>query len=232
VQLRAQCRARHAGIADNTAQCLDYNRQGVRLCAVRAAPGHDNRRITMKRWLRSGILATALLAGCTGLRVDLDYDPARNFSAYQSYAWLPAATVDGEAVVRNDLVEARIVNAVDNALGAKKMRRADKDSADFLVTYHINIENRVEVRTIDTGFGYYRPWWHWNSRFDTETIVQNYKAGTLILDIIDRQSNRLAWRASSETRLREGLTPQQRDEEIRNIVNAMLSRFPPGANAQ
>jgi hypothetical protein len=184
----------------------------------------------MKRWLRSGVLAAAMLAGCTGLRVDLDYDPARNFSAYHSYAWLPAAvSKEGEAVIRNDLVEARVMSAVDNELNARKMQRADKDSADFLVTYHINVENRVDVRTIDTGFGSrYHPWWGWNSR-DTETIVQNYKAGTLVLDIIDRKTDKLAWRASAETRLRDGLTPQQRDTEVRNIVGLLMKNFPPGA---
>lgn len=183
----------------------------------------------MKRWMRSGILAAALLAGCTGFKVDLDYDPARNFSAYHSYAWLPAATSsEGEAMIRNDLVEARIISAVDTALGARSFKRADKASADFLVTYHINVESRVDVRTIDTSFGY-RPWWRWGGHYDNETIVQQYKAGTLVLDIIDRQTDKLAWRASAETRLREGLTPQQRDSEIRSIVNALLGRFPPGA---
>lgn len=183
----------------------------------------------MKRWLRSSVLATALLAGCAGLKVDLDYDPARNFSDYHSYAWLPAVTSkEGEAVIRNDLVEARVVGAVDSALSAKNMQRAESTNADFLVTYHINVESRVDVRTIETGFGY-RPWWHWNSSFDTETVVEHYKAGTLVLDIIDRKTDKLAWRGAAETRLREGLTPQQRDTEIRTIVNALMNNFPPGS---
>src|SRR5262245_54675993 len=70
------------------------------------ATRNQSRRITMKRWLRSGVLAATMLAGCAGLKVELDYDPARNFGAYHSYAWLPAATSkEGEALVRNDLVE-------------------------------------------------------------------------------------------------------------------------------
>jgi len=188
----------------------------------------------MKRWLRSGVLAAAMLAGpiltgCAGLKVDLDYDPARNFGAYHSYAWLPAATSkEGEAIIRNDLVEARVISAVDGELSGKNLQRADKAAADFLVSYHINVEDRVDVRTIETGFGY-RPWWGWNSRFDTETVVQNYKAGTLVLDIIDRKTDKLAWRGAAETRLREGLTPQQRDAEIRSIVKALLINFPPGS---
>jgi len=183
----------------------------------------------MKQWLRSGVLAAAMLAGCSGVQVDLDYDPARNFNAYHSYAWLPAATTaEGEAVIRNDLVEARVVAAVDSALAGKNLQRADKASADFLVIYHINVENRTDVRTIETGFGY-RPWWGWSSRLDNETIVQNYKAGTLVLDIIDRKSDKLAWRGSAETRLRDGLTPQQRDTEVRSIVNTLISNFPPGS---
>jgi hypothetical protein len=183
----------------------------------------------MKRWLQSGVLAAAMLAGCSSLNVDLDYDPARNFGAYHTYAWLPAVTSkEGEAVIRNDLVEARVTGAVDSALAAKNLQRTDKNSADFLVTYHINVEDRVDVRTIETGFSY-RPLWRWGSQFDTETVVQQYKAGTLVLDIVDRATDKLAWRAAAETRLREGLTPQQRDEEIRTIVNALISKFPPGS---
>lgn len=181
----------------------------------------------MKHHVRSVVLAAALLAGCSTLKVDLDYDPTRDFTAYHTYAWMPApANDDNDTQIRNDLVEARIVNAVDTALAQKNLAKADSNSADVLVTYHINVEKRIDVQTIDTGFGY-RPWWHWNTSLDTETVVREYKAGTLVLDIIDRKSNRLTWRAAAETRLRQGLTPAERDSEIRNIVNELLARFPP-----
>ena len=179
----------------------------------------------MKPMMRSVLLTVLLLSGCTGLKVDLDYDPARDFAAYHTYAWLPQPS-GSDADIRNDLVNARIVSAVDDSLAQKNMKQADKSAADFLVTYHINIENRVDVQTVETGF-HYRPSWHWGGGFDTETVVRQYKAGTLVLDIIDRKSDKLTWRGAVETRLREGLTPEQRDQEVRDIVKALLAQFPP-----
>jgi len=181
----------------------------------------------MNHKVRSIVMVAALLAGCSNLKVDLDYDPARDFTAYHTYAWLPATpSKESDSQIRNDLVEARIVSAVDTALAQKHLTRAEANAADVLVTYHIEVENRVDVQTIDTHFGY-RPWWNWNSSFDTQTVVREYKAGTLVLDIIDRKTDRLTWRGAAETRLREGLTPAQRDSEIRNIVNTLLTQFPP-----
>ena len=70
----------------------------------------------MKRWLLSGVLATTILAGCTSLKVDMDYDPARDFTAYHSYAWIPVPPNIQGAATRNDLVDARVTGAVNTEL--------------------------------------------------------------------------------------------------------------------
>ena len=61
----------------------------------------------------------------------------------------------------------------------------------------------------------------------SETRVSEYTQGTLIIDIVDAASNELVWRGSTEGRVREKKTPEEREKRIRDAVAAILAEFPP-----
>ena len=51
--------------------------------------------------------------------------------------------------------------------------------------------------------------------------------GTLIIDIVDRESNQLVWRGAKEGRLKKNQSPEQREASINKTVSEILSNFPP-----
>lgn len=168
---------------------------------------------------------TISLAGCSGMTIRSDYNPGADFSKYSTYAWLPAPTT-GDPRVDNALVEGRIKAAVDQELAAKGYRQVAADQATFWVGYHLSVEGRMDVNTVNSyygygwGRGYYRPGY-------TDTQVTYYDQGTLLIDVVDAQAKELAWRGSAEAEVRREMSPEDRTARINSAVAKILERFPP-----
>ena len=52
--------------------------------------------------------------------------------------------------------------------------------------------------------------------------------GTLVVDVIDNQSDELVWRGTATGVLARNPTPEERIESTDSAVQQLLSRFPPG----
>ncbi len=176
-----------------------------------------------------GVGAAALtLVGCSSFNVSSDYDPAVDFSQYGAYAWLPQpnATDTSQGPVNDGLLRQRIVRAVNAELSAKGMREvANEADASLLVTEHINVEQKLRVNTTNYGYGYGR-WGYYGAGY-TDTSVDQYEQGTLIIDFIDAKSKQLVWRGMAQSRLREMATPEEREARVRAAVSAILEKYPP-----
>jgi hypothetical protein len=131
-----------------------------------------------------------------------------------TYAWAPDAQPgSGDPRIDNDIIRGRIKNAVDSALAAKGYRQADASSATLLVKYHIGLQNRTDTQ-VDT-FGGAAPavafgirgciggygWGMYGAPMDIDVRNVNYVEGTMMLDLVDRASGKLAWRATSQKRV-------------------------------
>jgi len=189
----------------------------------------------MPRSIRSLLLAASLLAlataGCAGFSVSSDYDPQADFSGYRSWYWLPPSPT-GDHRIDNDLVAARIRRAVEASMAARGFAKTGTGEGDFGVGYHGAIQGKIDVQTIDRYYGYGPGWGRYGAGYGgiaTETYVDQYDQATLILDVVDRRSQKLVWRGSGSARVVEDETPQRRDERARKIVDAILAEFPPKA---
>jgi hypothetical protein len=61
------------------------------------------------------------------------------------------------------------------------------------------------------------------------TTVENYKIGTLVVDMFDTSSKNLIWRGSSSSALSGG--PEKNDKNMNNDVRKMFQHFPPKVTA-
>jgi hypothetical protein len=187
----------------------------------------------MRRTTRASAALLALLPllwlGCAGLSVNADWDPQARFDDLHSWAWLPGQ-VDGREERRPEspLVRRRIVAAVEDGFAARGYTQIQQGTPDFWVAYHVAIENKLETRTIYDG---YRPgpYWYGYGWPYAETYTEEYQVGTLLIDVIDGRSRQLMWRGIAQARLRELHTPQEREQQVRKAVQAILERFPPPA---
>lgn len=183
----------------------------------------------MKQLLVAGLVL--LLSACAS-KPDFDYDKSVDFSQYKSFAWMPSASLtrntQGAADYQiNGLMERRVQQAVAAELAAKGMQQVEPAQADILINYHASVETKVDVDTIDVGYG--ARWNYWGVGYSTQTTTHEYDVGTLVVDVIDRQKNELVWRAAKEGRLSKNQSPEERTQAIRESVSDMFTNFPPQA---
>jgi len=183
-------------------------------------------------WIAAA-LAALFIQGCiTGASVRVDYDPQENFRTLRSYAWAPMTEEERQEKSRNGLLHERIQSAVDAHLAARGFAKVAEAQADFLVTHTVTVELRAQVydSRASVGYGRYGP--HGGAGIGygfPVTTIQEYKVGTLIIDVIDARQKRLVWRGSGERTLDPSLTPEERIEVVNATVNEVLGRFPPAS---
>jgi hypothetical protein len=176
-------------------------------------------------------LLAALLYGCSSVTVQSDYDPEVNFATYRSYNWLDLPT-ENQSQVLSPLLQERIVRAVDTQLQERGYVKSDSVSPDFHIGYHLRVENKLDVQTINRSYGYgYGRYGRWGYGYPaggySETRVSEYAQGTFILDIVDGTSNELVWRGSAQGRLKDRKSPEEREKAVNETVAAVLKKFPP-----
>ena len=98
-----------------------------------------------------GGLVPAVLAGCSGLQTQTDYDPSVDFNRFQTWDWLPdRPEEDSDAQQVDELTHRRVRTAITNHLEAKGYTRSS-ESPDFLVVYHGGVKESVAMtQTTDT----------------------------------------------------------------------------------
>jgi hypothetical protein len=183
------------------------------------------------------IVMAALVAGCSSIETSYDYDPKANFAGLKTYEWLkePQKLTGDPRIDGNTILANRIYEAVDTELAARGFRKISGDP-DFLVAYHVSLDKRRSVQTLNSYYGYgpgwgygygasYRPG-YWAGA--PETYVYEYEEGTLILDIVNPENKELIWRGSAQDEVHFKSTPEKDQTQLNEAVHKILEKFPPG----
>jgi hypothetical protein len=157
----------------------------------------------MKSWLGPfALLATTIvLNACGGIPVSTDYDPDWQLQQPATYAWMDRpqkAVVD--PLIDNDLVERRVHRAVAEQLEGKGLREGTAANATVLVTYHVGEEEKLDISSFHSNFGYYPCWRCYGPGFDSDVWVSQYTQGKLVIDLIDAKTKQLVWRSRNRDR--------------------------------
>jgi hypothetical protein len=186
--------------------------------------------------MKNVIFAVSLIllcSACSTLSVNTDFNPEYDFSQLKTYAWLEIDKApSADTRINNDLMVARVRNAVEKSLEARGFEKADNASADFRVNWYGAIQKKIQVETIDhfySPYGYgalHRDPFMGGSSMRTRT-AREYEVGTLIVDILDPVHHKLIWRGSGSDRLNGASNPEKATQAINEAVMAILKDFPP-----
>ncbi len=172
----------------------------------------------MNLGVRVATVITVLLAITTSAfssKVRTDYDHNVSFSNYKTYSW---AKVDTPNPLWND----RVKEAVDKALAAKGWKEVPA-GADVSIVAVGTTHEKPTLYTFYNGFD----GWLWGGFGDTvaTTTVENYRVGTLIIDMFDSNTKKLIWRGSASDILSD--KPEKNEKKLKKIVHKMFEHFPP-----
>ena len=170
------------------------------------------------------------LAGCSFISVNTEYDPAINFADYHTFKWMPQTDRTGrDPLVDSSLFTKRLQYAVNQKLAAKGYRKEPSGAANFLITYHISLKDKVEVADYGYGYGGWRGRSarynnYWGPYNDRNIDVYQYTEARLVLDFVDSKSNELIWRGVA-TGVTSGAGGNEK--ELNEAIHKMLEKFPP-----
>lgn len=175
------------------------------------------------------LLLVALMAlGCApSIRVNSDFDPTTDFATFSSWSWVVDAPAMPDGA--NTLTRDRIGSAIERTLAAKGYRQ-DATNPSFRVGFAVSTQDNVRVRTQPTTV-HTTTWRGTRGRYmgwsGSTVDVQQFTEGTLIIDVVQPDGERLIWRGTGTTRLSEQRTPEQRIALINDAVSRILAQFPP-----
>ena len=181
-----------------------------------------------------GATLAGLVLGCSTISVDNDYDPSVDFGSLKSFSWIEKEnTGEAPTIADNTLLTDRIERSVNAVLETKGLSKAPRGEADFLISQHIGVQQKLQVDTTQYGYGYgfgYGAWGGPIGGFPSQTTISQYEQGTLVIDFVRPESKNLIWRGTGQTRVRKTTSPQEREKLIREAVTKILSQFPPKKN--
>lgn len=164
-----------------------------------------------------GLLAPAV-APLSAAKAESKFDPQADFSTYQTYAWRLQEVRFPPADTPADL---EIIEAVNQRLGREGLHevRGEGATPDFYVTYYAVVEDKLEIQGSEYELG---SWVTWSDTGGTQ--VRSYKEGTLVIDIVDAESNKLVWSGWISD---IAVDVQAMRRKVPKAVRRILEQFPP-----
>jgi hypothetical protein len=170
-------------------------------------------------------------SGCTTasrVGVTNDFDHAVNFRAYKTWAWYPQQPRDAEsgpAKGYESFLDKRMRAAVASEMTQKGLTEVTT-SPDIYIAYSARVEDKQQVSPYYNGLGY--PYGYGYGYYGRNySPVTQYKAGTVVIDIIDARRKELAWRGTGQAQVDKNTIDEA---ETHRIVNGILSTYPPQDN--
>jgi len=175
--------------------------------------------------LTAALLSALALTSCAArMTVSSHVERGLDLSRYHTFDWGPAdALPTGDPRLdRDPFFKDRVQGAVEKGLIARGFRLPDTGLPHLLIHYHAHVSKRIDVNRIDqvNGYGYC-------SQPGCPSDVVEYEAGTLVLDIVETETNRLVWRGWAQNSVGDML--EDRDVMAKTIdqaVERMLLRLP------
>lgn len=188
----------------------------------------------VERLATAGVLAVAL-SGCgSGISVSSDWDPAVDFTKFNTFVVLDEASGGGGL---DQLVQNRIKNSITSTLQAKGMRQASsQDDADVAVGWQVTTDERSSFQTVSTGwggYGYGRYGWYGGTGMGmttSRTTETRYEVGTLVIALFDTGREEMIYTSTGSKTLKgDNPSPQEMQKRIDEAVAKILEDFPPGS---
>jgi len=189
----------------------------------------------MKRSVIGGFLVLVmLLVGCsTKPYVETDYESGYDFSQLKTFKVAETRQDVKENLLISPFTLSHIHTAVDAELAKRYQAPAADSKPDFVVNYHVVVEEKIDPRSYNElyGYGWYgRGYYYPYPRpffYGVNSGVRVYEQGSLIIDIVDGKTDKPLWRGVSQKRLSRGLSPQKQREILSMAVTEVLAQFPP-----
>lgn len=165
------------------------------------------------------VVFSLLLASCSSVRVNYDYDKEVDFSGYTTYNYFPEMNSG-----LSQLDEKRLVRILDSTLQSRGYRLAEEP--EIFVNIMSNEFQAAPNNSVGVGLG-------GGGRNVGGGISVGLPLGSpsvqrnIQFDFVDAQRDALFWQATAESGYRENASPSEREHRLEVLVKKVFSKFPP-----
>jgi hypothetical protein len=162
----------------------------------------------------------AFAAGTAGAqKVKLDYDREVDFSKYQTYAWRQGAPAASE------LTQRRIAGAIEEQLESAGLERVEGEADLYVLTFAVT-DQKIKQRAVNVGVGVHRRTKRGSVSIGGSTggRVRRVTVGSLVIDLLDGETEELVWQAVAEGTLSSD--PKKNAEKAASAVQKAFAKFP------
>lgn len=175
-------------------------------------------------WGRAAAVALAAVtfAGCAPMRVESFAERGADFTRLRTYVWAQtnALSTGDPRLDNNPFFQRRLQSDIEAQLATRGMQKAIDDMpADVVLHYHASVTQQISANGLDQDSPRCEP--------GTDCTPNVYEKGSLVLDFVDRATNKLIWRGWANTAL-DNVVDNQRalEETIDEAVRKILARLP------
>jgi len=172
------------------------------------------------RWIP--FVVAMLVAGCATMKAGSHIERGAEFTHYQTWEWAPPEErpTGDPRLDNNPMFEVHLRSAVEHQLSGRGYVRTPLAGApDLRARYRVNFSKTVEIsgRTGSVG----------SCSRDCEPEAYAYEQGTLVIDLVDTQTNKVVWSGWSRDTMEGVIDNQERMErKIDRVVAAIFERIP------
>lgn len=171
----------------------------------------------MKLFRLFPLLVFFVLASCSSVQVNTDYDKSVDFTQYKTFAFYRQGV---DKVQIHDLDKKRILKAIQNQMQEKGF--SISENPDVLVNIFTKERENVDVDNFGVGYGFgFGPF----GFSTTRSRVSRTTEGSLYIDIIDARTNEMIWQGVGSGVLTQNM--EEKEERINEFVAKILQKFPP-----
>lgn len=175
------------------------------------------------RYILIAMLATSfLLSSCSGLKVTQHYDEDIDFTQYKTFFILPPDPFIDLHVGKDD--KALLLRSIADEMKSRGYKQHEA-TGDLAVNMFLITNDKTGFTNYNDyyhrgGYRYVYTWGYGSGPFYQYTI----KKGTLIIDVFDNRSKKLAWQVVGNGTVEED--PVKREKNIPHVIAKMFFKYP------
>ena len=169
------------------------------------------------------------LSGCASdPTLHSNYDKSADFSVYKTFSFIsePGTSRAGYATS----ITEDFKSAIRHEMEARGYTHVESD-ADLLVNFNTRIRHESNVSTLSSPeigpgyYGYRNGLYTTGSLYGNQVFIDNYRMGTVNIDVVDAQRKQLVWEGVAEASLTERML-QDPGAAISLVVGELFSKYP------